>query len=144
MSDIERFVNAQDNGEYDKAYKELRAGRKRSHWMWYIFPQFVGLGSTSMNVFYSINSANEAKAYLQHALLGPRLIACTQTVNQLHGRWIYDVFPHPDELKFFSCMTLFAEYSEADSVFHEALNKYFSGKRDIKTLNLIRETPENS
>jgi uncharacterized protein (DUF1810 family) len=132
-----RFVEAQA-GDYDRALAEIRSGRKRSHWMWYVFPQFDGLGHSSMSKRYAIKSVAEAEAYLQHAVLGPRLSECCRAVLAVEGRSAHDIFGSPDDLKLKSCATLFAEVSPAGSVFHRLLDKYFEGSRDEATLRLIR------
>jgi uncharacterized protein (DUF1810 family) len=135
--DLDRFVEAQA-GDYDWALAEIRGGRKRSHWMWYVFPQFDGLGHSSMSKRYAIKSLAEAEAYLQHPVLGPRLNDCCEAVLAVEGRSAHDIFGSPDDLKLKSCATLFAEVSPAGSVFHRLLDKYFEGSRDEATLRLIR------
>jgi uncharacterized protein (DUF1810 family) len=135
--DLNRFVEAQA-GDYDRALAEIRSGRKRSHWMWYVFPQFDGLGHSSMSKRYAIRSVAEAEAYLQHAVLGPRLSECCRAVLAVEGRSAHDIFGSPDDLKLKSCATLFAEVSPAGSVFHRLLDTYFEGTRDEATLRLIR------
>lgn len=132
---LDRFVKAQAP-VIDRVLAELRAGRKESHWMWFIFPQFAGLGHSSMAQMYSIASPAEAEAYLQHAVLGPRLRQCVELVNAVEGRTIEEIFGYPDNLKFRSSMTLFGEVSE-ESVFRTALKKYFEGKPDERTLELL-------
>jgi uncharacterized protein (DUF1810 family) len=137
--DLERFVKAQA-GIYELACVELRAGHKRTHWMWFIFPQIRGLGSSSMSVRFGIASLAEARAYLEHAELGPRLRECTGIVCGVEGKTVGEIFGSPDDLKFHSCMTLFAkaaEANEADEVFAEALEKYFDGEMDRGTLERI-------
>jgi uncharacterized protein (DUF1810 family) len=144
MSDrynLERFVEAQA-GVHEQACAELRAGRKRSHWMWFVFPQIRGLGSSEMAVRFAISSLEEAQAYLEHPVLGARLRECAGIVVEVKGKSVEEIFGDPDDLKFHSSMTLFdratALFDEAegasDSVFHEALKKYFGGKRDQATL----------
>jgi uncharacterized protein (DUF1810 family) len=130
---LHRFVDAQD-GVFDRVCSELRAGRKRSHWMWYIFPQISGLGSSPTAQKFAISSVAEAKAYLAHPILGPRLRACTELVNAIEGRSIEDVFGYPDHLKFHSSMTLFARAVPPDPVFQAALQKFFGGREDPGTL----------
>src|SRR6266550_3273420 len=130
--DLERFVQAQA-ADYDRALSELREGEKRSHWMWYIFPQIEGLGHSPMSRRYSIKSAAEARAYLDHPILGPRLRECAAVVNDLDGFSAHQIFGSPDDLKLRSCMTLFANVSEV-AVFEQVLRKYFEGQRDSKTL----------
>jgi uncharacterized protein (DUF1810 family) len=133
---LERFVQAQE-GVYPRALAELKAGRKQSHWMWFIFPQVAGLGHSAMAQHYAIASLDEARAYLAHAVLGPRLKACTQAVLDVEGRSAHDIFGSPDDLKFRSSMTLFAEAKPRDILFQAALDKYFGGEGDAKTLQLL-------
>jgi uncharacterized protein (DUF1810 family) len=131
---LERFVQAQA-GVYEQACAELRAGRKRSHWMWFVFPQVQGLGSSEMAVRYAISGREEARAYLDHPVLGPRLQECTGIVVELEGKSVEEIFGYPDDLKFRSSMTLFAEVEgPSERVFHKALKKYFGGKTDRATL----------
>ena len=138
--DLERFVKAQD-GVYERVCAELRAGRKQTHWMWFVFPQIRGLGSSSMAVRFGIASLAEAKAYLAHPVLGPRLRECAGIVCGVEGKTASEIFGYPDDLKFHSSMTLFgakaAEANEADEVFGEALEKYFDGEMDGGTLERI-------
>lgn len=134
--DLERFVKAQA-ADYDRALAELRAGEKRSHWMWYIFPQIEGLGLSSMSRRYSIKSVAEAEAYLAHPILGTRLRECFAVVNDLHGRSAHDIFGSPDDMKFRSCATLFAHVSE-DGTFQHALDNYFNGEEDQLTVRQLR------
>jgi uncharacterized protein (DUF1810 family) len=133
---LNRFVEAQQD-DYEPALAEIRSGRKRSHWMWYIFPQYEGLGSSAMSRRYSIKSVAEAKAYLVHPLLGPRLLACTEALHDLEGRSAQQIFGPTDEMKLRSCATLFASVSPAHSVFQRLLDKYFHGNGDDKTLHLL-------
>jgi uncharacterized protein (DUF1810 family) len=137
--DLERFVTAQE-GVYEQVCAELRAGRKRTHWMWFVFPQIRGLGSSSMAVRFAISGLEEARAYLEHAVLGPRLRECAGIVWGVEGRTVEEIFGYPDDLKFHSSMTLFAKAAEAnemDEVFGEALEKYFDGEMDGGTLERI-------
>lgn len=137
---LQRFVDAQ-NSTYTQARAELAVGEKRSHWMWFIFPQIQGLGFSSMAQRYAITDLAEAKAYLAHPVLGPRLRECTALVNAVQGRTLDQIFGYPDDLKFHSSVTLFAQVdSIADSVFQRALQKYFKGMRDRNTLNLFDGT----
>jgi uncharacterized protein (DUF1810 family) len=132
--DLQRFVEAQA-GVYDQVCAELRAGRKRSHWMWFVFPQIRGLGSSEMAVRYGLSGRDEARAYLDHAVLGPRLKECAGIVVGVTGKTVGEIFGYPDDLKFHSSMTLFAEVEgPSERVFHEALKKYFGGKTDKGTL----------
>ena len=124
-----RFVPAQE-GDYEQALAEIRSGRKRSHWMWYIFPQFDGLGFSSTSERYSIKSAAEAEAYLSHPMLGPRLVECAEAVLGVDERSVFDIFGSPDDVKLRSCATLFGCVSPAGSVFERLLDKYFQGRRD--------------
>lgn len=131
-----RFVQAQ-NETFDKALLEIKQGRKSSHWMWYIFPQFNGLGSSATSQFYSIKTLKEARAYLTHPILGPRLKESVEAALGVEGRSAYEVFGSPDDMKLKSCATLFANISPPDSVFHQLLVKFFEGKPDRVTLKLI-------
>jgi uncharacterized protein (DUF1810 family) len=130
--DLQRFVDAQ-SGVIDQALDELRNGRKETHWMWFVFPQLKGLGASHMAQFYGITSRAEAEAYLQHEVLGARLRECTDAVNKVEGRSADEIFGYPDNLKFHSSMTLFAEAAGAGSIFHRALDKFFGGRGDAKT-----------
>jgi uncharacterized protein (DUF1810 family) len=134
---LQRFVAAQA-GVYDRVAAELRAGRKRSHWMWFIFPQISGLGFSAMAQRYAISSRAEAVAYLEHPLLGARLLECTGSVNAVEGRSIHEIFGSPDDMKFRSSMTLFAQAAPDGASFAEALDKYFGGEPDARTLDLLR------
>ena len=133
--DLARFVAAQDDC-YTQALAELRAGRKASHWMWFVFPQFEGLGFSAMSRRYAIRSVDEARSYLDHETLGARLIECTETVNRLEGRSAHAIFGSPDDMKFRSSMTLFELAAGPGSPFAAALDKYFAGSRDARTLEL--------
>jgi uncharacterized protein (DUF1810 family) len=135
---LSRFVQAQQEDIYEQALAEIKSGRKRSHWMWFIFPQFDGLGFSSTSRLYSIKSLAEAEAYLSHAVLGPRLVQCAEATLAVDGQSVFDIFGSPDELKLKSCATLFACVSPAGSVFERLLTKYFHGERDDKTLRLLR------
>ncbi|MCJ2122944.1 DUF1810 domain-containing protein [Methylobacterium sp. J-077] len=130
---LDRFVAAQE-GVYERALAELRAGEKRSHWMWFIFPQIAGLGSSLMAQRYAIGSRDEATAYLAHPVLGPRLRACTEAVNGVTGRSAHAIFGAPDDMKFRSSMTLFARAAPDAPPFAAALAKYFGGEPDPLTL----------
>jgi uncharacterized protein (DUF1810 family) len=138
---LKRFVQAQRN-DFARALAELKGGRKRSHWMWYIFPQFDGLGFSSTSRLYSIKTLAEAGAYLQHPVLGPRLIECAEAVLGVDDRSAHEIFGSPDDMKLRSCATLFASVSSAASVFERLLDKYFHGERDAKTLELLGIPPE--
>jgi uncharacterized protein (DUF1810 family) len=132
---LQRFVAAQ-NLIFDQVCSELRGGAKRSHWMWFIFPQIIGLGNSQLARKFAISAREEAKAYLEHPILGPRLIECTRLVNLIEGRAINQIFGSPDDLKFRSCMTLFANTAD-NQIFAEALRKYFKGKSDPGTLERL-------
>ncbi len=131
--DLKRFVDAQA-AVYRSVVDELRGGQKRSHWMWFVFPQLLGLGSSQMAARFGIASLQEARAYLHHELLGPRLHECTQLVNNVQGRSIEEIFGSPDDLKLCSSMTLFALAAEDNHDFVELLDKYYRGQRDPLTL----------
>ncbi|HYD59116.1 MAG TPA: DUF1810 domain-containing protein [Noviherbaspirillum sp.] len=133
--ELQRFVDAQQP-VYETVCAELRAGRKRSHWMWFIFPQIHGLGYSPMAHRYAISSLNEAQAYLDHPVLGERLRECSRIVAALEGCSADEVFGYPDDLKFRSSMTLFAQASPGD-VFDACLQKYFGGRRDTATLDRL-------
>lgn len=134
--DLHRFVEAQTE-DYVPALAEIRAGRKHTHWMWYIFPQFAGLGFSAMAKRYAIGSAAEATAYLAHPALGPRLIACAEATLAVEGRTAFDIFGAPDDLKLKSSATLFAAVSPPGSVFERLIDKYYRGERDARTLELL-------
>jgi uncharacterized protein (DUF1810 family) len=133
---LNRFVEAQ-NRVYHQVISELRQGSKRSHWMWFVFPQIKGLGQSPVSRTFAISSLEEAKAYLRHPILGPRLIECTTLVNATSGLTIHDIFGDPDDLKFHSSMTLFAHATPQNQVFVEALRKFFGSKDDQLTLDRI-------
>jgi uncharacterized protein (DUF1810 family) len=133
---LQRFVDAQ-NGVYEQVCAELRQGQKRGHWIWFIFPQIQGLGSSATAAEYAISSREEAARYLEHPILGPRLIECTRLVTLVEGRPIRQIFPYPDYLKFRSSMTLFAHATAANAIFLQALQKYFGGEFDPLTLERL-------
>ena len=131
--DLQRFVDAQQP-VFDAVCAELRDGRKRSHWMWFIFPQIAGLGNSEMTRRYAISSLDEARAYLAHPVLGNRLRECSRLVADVQGRSAEEIFGYPDDMKFRSSMTLFAQVSPGNTIFNDCLDKYFSGKLDPLTL----------
>jgi uncharacterized protein (DUF1810 family) len=131
--DLARFVAAQE-AVYDQVLSELRAGRKRSHWMWFVFPQLAGLGHSAMAQRYAIGSLEEARAYLAHPLLGARLRECSRLVLDARGDDAHAIFGSPDDLKFHSSMTLFDRVAPEETVFRECLQKYFGGSADALTL----------
>jgi uncharacterized protein (DUF1810 family) len=134
--DLERFVTAQ-RSTFSTALDELKVGRKRSHWMWFIFPQLRGLGRSATAEFYGISSLDETRAYLAHPVLGPRLILCTETALAVEGRSVHAIFGSPDDLKFCSSMTLFAlAAGEGENVFRRALDRYCGGCLDERTVAL--------
>jgi uncharacterized protein (DUF1810 family) len=137
--DLQRFVSAQE-GTFERALRELRNGRKTTHWMWYIFPQIAGLGHSATARCYALAGAAEARAYLAHPLLGPRLLECTDAVNALAPTTASAIFGYPDDLKFRSCMTLFEQVSAKSSTFAEALRRLCDDQRDDRTLSLLRAT----
>lgn len=141
--DLSRFLEAQADS-YTQAINELRSGQKQSHWMWFIFPQFDGLGTSAIAHRYAIKTLAEAQAYLQHPLLGERIVQCTKIVNGLQGRSVRQIFGTPDDMKFHSSMTLFELASGANSEFAAALDKYFAGDRDTKSQELVRLACEGS
>ncbi len=135
--DLQRFVTAQAP-IFEVALGELKAGRKRSHWMWFVFPQLRGLGRSSMAQFYGVGSLDEARAYLAHPLLGERLILCAETVLTIKERSLDAIFGAPDDMKFQSSMTLFARAAADDkSAFRRALDRYCEGRMDERTLALL-------
>jgi uncharacterized protein (DUF1810 family) len=138
---LDRFVLAQRD-DYEQALSEIRSGRKRSHWMWYIFPQLDGLGFSSTAKRYAIKSLDEARAYLEHPVLGPRLLECAEAVVGVEGRTAHEIFGSPDDLKLRSCATLFACASPPGSVFERLLAKFYQGRRDEKTLRLLGISPD--
>ena len=138
MSDLERFVTAQDsNGTYTSALSELRAGRKTGHWMWFVFPQVAGLGRSEMSRRYAIASLEEARAYLAHPVLGERLEQCARVLVDLHGRTADEIFGPVDAIKLRSSMTLFARAAPQSLLFRDVLDRYFGGIADDATDALL-------
>ena len=133
---LQRFIEAQAP-VYPAVEAELRAGRKASHWMWFIFPQLEGLGRSGTARFYAISGLEEARAYLAHPILGQRLIHCVGLVNAVEGRSAHEIFGSPDDLKFRSSVTLFREAVPENALFQAALDKYFGGEPDPATLALL-------
>jgi uncharacterized protein (DUF1810 family) len=134
--ELKRFIEAQQR-DYETALAEIANGRKRSHWMWYIFPQINGLGFSSTSQYYSIADINEATAYFRHPVLGERLVAICQVLLALENTTATQVFGSPDDMKLQSCMTLFAAVKNSDNVFQQILNKFFKGKPDSQTLIIL-------
>ena len=135
MDDLDRFVAAQESVIAD-VREELRSGRKRSHWMWFVFPQLRGLGSSAMAQRFGIASLEEARAYLAHPVLGPRLRECCTLLLQVPGRSAHEIFGSPDDLKLRSCLTLFSLADPADPLFPACLDRFYRGERDPRTLAL--------
>ena len=137
---VRRFVDVQER-DYEQALSEIRSGRKRSHWMWYVFPQFAGLGMSATSQHYAVKSLAETEAYLAHPVLGPRLMECVEAVLAIEGRSAFEILGSPDDMKLRSCATLFARVSPEASVFHRLIDKYFDGQPDARTLSLIGREP---
>jgi uncharacterized protein (DUF1810 family) len=140
--DLNRFISAQE-GIYDRVLDELRGGLKRTHWMWYVFPQIDGLGYSPTTRHYAIKSVEEARRYLAHPVLGARLVESAEAVLAVQGRSVSDIFGYPDDMKLQSSMTLFALATEPGSVFERVLDKYFQGKRDARTLQIVGNLKKN-
>jgi uncharacterized protein (DUF1810 family) len=139
--DLIRFISAQEM-VYSRVLFELRNGRKRTHWMWFIFPQIDGLGNSSTTKHYAIKSIEEAQEYLNHLVLGKRLKECAEIVLTVEGRSISKIFGYPDDMKLKSSMTLFSSLADSDSVFVSILDKYFNGERDSRTLTILEGISE--
>ncbi len=136
--DLQRFVDAQDR-VYAAVLDELGHGQKRTHWMWFVFPQLAGLGHSPMAQRYAISGLDEASAYLAHPVLGPRLRECTERANAVAGRSAHDIFSSPDDMKFQSSMTLFAEVEKDRGPFGVALARYFAGEKDRRTMEILAQ-----
>lgn len=139
MWDLERFVAAQQ-ADYDRALGELRRGRKQSHWMWYVFPQVQGLGSSFMSRKYALSGLEEARTYLAHPILGGRLLECCQAVLEADSNNPREIFGSPDDLKFRSCLTLFALADPSVTIFGKLLERFYGGKKDPRTLEILRRS----
>jgi uncharacterized protein (DUF1810 family) len=139
--DLNRFLRAQE-GIYDSVLAELRRGQKRTHWMWFIFPQIDGLAHSATAKHYAIKSIAEAQQYLNHSVLGTRLLECAETVLAVEGRSVAEIFGYPDDLKLKSSMTLFGQVADPGSVFTRVLDKYFQGERDARTLDILEKLKE--
>ena len=135
---LNRFVKAQEEA-YPAVLAELTDGQKRTHWMWYIFPQIDGLGHSPMAKRYAIKDLNEARAYLAHPVLGARLRQCTELLSDVKGRSLYEIFGTPDDMKCVSCMTLFAQAAGPDSVFLQVLRTYGCAKQCVRTLQILED-----
>jgi uncharacterized protein (DUF1810 family) len=138
--DLQRFLAAQAPN-YHRALAEIRRGRKESHWMWYIFPQYAGLGFSPMSQEYAIKSRAEAEAYLRHPVLGARLSECMQALLDHSGKSAREIFGTPDDLKLRSCATLFAAVSPSGSAFEKVVDTYYQGRPDRQTLDLLGQSP---
>ena len=136
IAGLDRFLEAQER-DYYRALIEIRSGRKRTHWMWYIFPQFAGLGVSQLSQKYAIRNLSEAMAYISHPILGPRLIECAEAVLGIEGHSATEIFGTPDDMKLWSCATLFEIVSPPGSVFERLLTKYYGGRRDPLTLEAV-------
>jgi len=134
--DLNRFIEAQQN-KYTDAFNEIRNGKKDTHWMWFVFPQISGLGFSEMSKKYAIKDLTEAQLYLQHPILGERLIRISKLLLSIHGKTALEIFGSPDHLKLKSSMTLFSSLQKTDMVFLQIIHQYFNGEKDIKTLSLI-------
>jgi len=135
-NNLQRFIDAQAT-DFEVALSEIRNGRKQSHWMWYIFPQIQGLGFSSISAFYAIKDLDEARAYLQHQVLGSRLVEISNALMALKSNDAHKIFGSPDDLKLKSSMTLFSLVDHSDPVFDSVLKKFFDGTKDNKTLQII-------
>jgi uncharacterized protein (DUF1810 family) len=135
---LAEFVTAQE-AVYDNVLRELTAGRKETHWMWFVFPQLAGLGRSHMSEKFGLPSTAEARSYLEHSTLGRRLRECTRLTLAVPNRSIASILDHPDDLKFKSSMTLFAAAAPEESIFDAALEKFFGGERDALTIGLLRQ-----
>lgn len=136
MWDLERFVLAQWVN-YEDALREMRCGRKQTHWMWYIFPQLRGLGRSAMSMRYGLDGLEEARAYLAHPVLGPRLLECCEAVLKADSNDPWEVFGSPDDLKFCSCLTLFALAAPSVLIFEQLLDKFYGGQKDLRTIQIL-------
>lgn len=136
-TDLGRFLTAQESN-YQDAFNEIKNGRKETHWMWFIFPQIAGLGSSDTAKFYAIQDRREAELYLKHPVLGERLIEISELLLQIKNSSAYEIFGSPDDLKLRSCMTLFNNLQDTYPVFQEVIDQYFDGQQDERTLDFIR------
>ena len=137
--DLNRFLEAQQQ-TYENAMREIRQGSKQTHWMWFIFPQLRGLGFTDYNIFYGIENLKEAEHYLNHPVLGRRLVEITQAMFEIENKTALEILGRPDERKLKSCMTLFGLLPETAECFMQVLEKYYNGEQDEKTLQLVKES----
>jgi uncharacterized protein (DUF1810 family) len=133
---LHRFIDAQ-SGVYERALAELKVGRKRTHWIWFIFPQLAGLGSSEMAEKYAIRSADEAAAYLSDPILGSRLLRCVEVMLSIKDSSAHDILGSPDDMKFRSSLTLFSAVSDHGSVFHQAIDRFYEGEFDMRSVELL-------
>lgn len=133
---LQRFTDAQE-GVFERALEEIKNGRKQSHWMWFIFPQVAGLGFSETTKFYAIKDRVEAGQYMQHPVLGSRLIETSQALLDIKGKTANQIFGSPDDLKLKSCMTIFSSLPDANPVFEAVINKYYNGMKDVRTLAIV-------
>jgi uncharacterized protein (DUF1810 family) len=136
MNDLKRFLDAQEN-DFERALAEIKRGRKQSHWMWYIFPQIAGLGSSETSRFYAVKDRAEAELYLAHPILGARLVEISEALLEIEGKTANQIFGSPDDVKLKSSMTLFGALKNTNPIFRSVLDKYFNGTNDLRTLQLI-------
>ena len=136
MNDLKRFLDAQEN-DFERALAEIKRGRKQSHWMWYIFPQIAGLGSSETSRFYAVKDRAEAELYLAHPVLGARLVEISEALLEIEGKTANQIFVSPDDVKLKSSMTLFGALKNTNPIFRSVLDKYFNGTKDLRTLQLI-------
>jgi len=136
MNDLKRFLDAQEN-DFERALAEIKRGRKQSHWMWYIFPQIAGLGSSETSRFYAVKDRAEAELYLAHPVLGARLIEVSEALLEIEGKTANQIFGSPDDVKLKSSMTLFGALKNTNPVFQSVLDEYFNGTNDLRTLQMI-------
>ncbi len=136
MNDLKRFLDAQEN-DFERALAEIKRGRKQSHWMWYIFPQIAGLGSSETSRFYAVKDRAEAELYLAHPVLGARLVEISEALLEIEGKTANQIFGSPDDMKLKSSMTLFGALKNTNPIFQSVLDKYFNGTNDLRTLQLI-------
>ncbi|WP_166333051.1 DUF1810 domain-containing protein [Sphingobacterium chungjuense] len=141
--DLDRFLKAQ-NHVYLNALQEIQNGKKKSHWMWYVFPQIVGLGHSDTSKFYAIQNLQEASAFLKHPVLGENLKAVSNALIDLSDLSAYDIFGSPDDLKLNSCMTLFSQVTSDSDIFGQVLDKYFAGKLDQKTIDILHNIDKSN
>lgn len=136
MNDLKRFLDAQEN-DFERALAEIKRGRKQSHWMWYIFPQIAGLGSSETSRFYAVKDRAEAELYLAHPVLGARLVEISEALLEIEGKTTNQIFGSPDDVKLKSSMTLFGALKNTNPVFQSVLDEYFNGTNDLRTLQMI-------